>query len=528
MPLFNQSSHLQITGGNFYDVAGDINVQNNITRHDNHLQLRYEPESYETALPWQRNGVVGPLDRIGRGASPHEGIDRPGSARHLPYDISSRPQIHSQLSHHEDVSASSSGWDTAGSTMFASYSPPSSEWEPPGHAVDFTGDMSVPNNASTQDNRLQPRSEPESRLPWLANGVVGPLDRRGRGASRHGGIGHQGTGRHRPYDISSRPQIHTQSSRRGDAATSSSGRDTAGSSTSAFHSPSPNEPEHSYCADSHQFNGDETRNSPHETHVRDQRIRSPIPHILSLSSWNAPRQYVPATTINGGTFVGGNINHIERRGEAGLHILYRAVAGGASHDSGERFPPPRCHPETRTEMLQELQEWSSQTDTSSCVLWLHGPAGAGKSAIAQTLSQQLEADKRLGASFFFKRGDSTRGNARGLFPTISYQLATRLPEFKDAVSQEVEKDFSVVNKSLSIQLQNLVIEPFKITTYCSSPFIVIIDGLDECNGQKIQQELLWSLGNSLHKHSPPIRILISSRPEFGRFSRVPVFLDCTA
>ncbi|KAJ6611086.1 hypothetical protein B0H10DRAFT_1758531, partial [Mycena sp. CBHHK59/15] len=67
--------------------------------------------------------------------------------------------------------------------------------------------------------------------------------------------------------------------------------------------------------------------------------------------------------------------------------------------------------------------------------------------------------------------------------------------------------------SLSIQLQNLVIEPFKITTYCSSPFIVIIDGLDECQGQGVQQDILRSLGNSLSKHSPLLRVLIASRPE---------------
>ncbi|KAJ6603651.1 NACHT domain-containing protein, partial [Mycena sp. CBHHK59/15] len=186
---------------------------------------------------------------------------------------------------------------------------------------------------------------------------------------------------------------------------------------------------------------------------------------------------------------------------------------GASHDSGERFLPPRCHPETRMKMLQKLRDWSSQTDASSRVLWLHGPAGAGKSAIAQTLSQQLEADRCLGASFFFKRGDSSRGNARGLFPTISYQLATVLPKFQSTVSQQVEKDPSVVNKTLALQLNTLVVEPFKAITYRGSPFILIIDGLDECNSQEIQQEILWLLGNSLREHSPPFRILIASRPE---------------
>ncbi|KAJ6587772.1 hypothetical protein B0H10DRAFT_810506 [Mycena sp. CBHHK59/15] len=427
--------------------------------------------------------------------------------------------IHAQPPDREDVSASSSGRDSAGSTTSTPRLLSSNEQEASGgsgHAIDSAGD--VQNNLTTHEDHLQLRYE------WQ-DGMVDPFNRRGRGASQHGRIGHQGSDRHQPYDISSRPQIHTQSSRRGDASMSSSGWDAARSSTSAFRSPSPNEPEHSQRLDSLQFNGDETRNSPPETHVRDQRVQLPNPHDLSLSSWSAPPQHVPATIINGGTFVERNALHIERRGEAGLHILYRAVAGDASHDSVERFPQPRCHPETRIEMLQELRDWASRTDASSCVLWLHRPMGAGKSAIVQSLSHQLEEDGRLGASFFFKRGDSACGNAQGLFPTISYQLATRLPEFKDAVSQAVEKGLSVVNKSLSIQLQNLVIEPFKITTYCGSPFIVIIDGLDECNDQEIQQEILRSLGNSLRGHSPPLRILIASRPEphIRRFFEGPSF-----
>ncbi|KAJ7910301.1 hypothetical protein B0H13DRAFT_1472512, partial [Mycena leptocephala] len=70
-----------------------------------------------------------------------------------------------------------------------------------------------------------------------------------------------------------------------------------------------------------------------------------------------------------------------------LHLLYRASANDASYDSAERYPQPRCHPETRTSMLQELNAWSSQHNPETRILWLHGPAGAGKSAIAQSFCQ---------------------------------------------------------------------------------------------------------------------------------------------
>ncbi|KAJ7705766.1 hypothetical protein B0H14DRAFT_2277487, partial [Mycena olivaceomarginata] len=91
------------------------------------------------------------------------------------------------------------------------------------------------------------------------------------------------------------------------------------------------------------------------------------------------------------------------------------------------------------------------------ILWLHGPAGAGKSAIAQSLCPKLEAEDRLIASFFFKREHASRGNATGLFAPIAYQLAA-LPELDSIISRNQINDPAVVNKSFSVQLEKLIIE----------------------------------------------------------------------
>ncbi|KAJ7489270.1 hypothetical protein FB451DRAFT_1390431 [Mycena latifolia] len=248
--------------------------------------------------------------------------------------------------------------------------------------------------------------------------------------------------------------------------------------------------------------------------------------LVGYATGGDPRQPAPNANINGGTFisVGGNVNHIQRHGEAGLHILYRSAAGDASHDAGDRYPQPRCHPATRTEMLEDLYAWSSENDPESRVLWLHGPAGAGKSAIAQSFCQKLEFEGRLGGSLFFKRGHGSRGNASKLFPTLAYQLALAVPELKRVVARYVEDDPSIVDKSHSIQLQKLIIEPFQ-DTGLTRPFIIIIDGLDECEGQDIQQEILRSIGNSFQRSHLPLRFLVASRPEphIGEVFRGPYF-----
>ncbi|KAJ7845482.1 hypothetical protein B0H13DRAFT_2409730, partial [Mycena leptocephala] len=232
------------------------------------------------------------------------------------------------------------------------------------------------------------------------------------------------------------------------------------------------------------------------------------------------------TSISGGTFIGGNVNHIGHHGETGLHILHRAIAGDAFHDSAERHPQPRCHPETRTEMLDKLWNWTcgnycfngndvdseNEDHSGRKIIWLYGPAGAGKSAIAQSLCQKLEAEGCLGGAFFFKRGHPSRGDGNKLFSTLAYQLSLHLPELKHAISQVAETDPSITNRSLSIQLQRLIIEPCQ-QNLRGQTLTIIVDGLDECEDQNIQQEILQSIGSLMHDSSLPLRFLIASRPE---------------
>ncbi|KAJ6460176.1 hypothetical protein C8R45DRAFT_842845, partial [Mycena sanguinolenta] len=192
--------------------------------------------------------------------------------------------------------------------------------------------------------------------------------------------------------------------------------------------------------------------------------------------------------------------------------LHRAVALEAIYDSAESFPQPKCHPETRTQMLMDLREWALDADPESPIMWLYGPAGAGKSAIMQTLCSDLEAAGRLGASFFFKRGHETRGNAKSLFTTIAYQLALSVPGLRRRISQIVERDPSVSVRSMEFQTRKLIFEPC-CSQEIHNPVTVIIDGLGECHGQNIQLEILRILRDSTSEHLIPLRFVVASRPE---------------
>ncbi|KAJ6474378.1 hypothetical protein C8R45DRAFT_385828 [Mycena sanguinolenta] len=206
------------------------------------------------------------------------------------------------------------------------------------------------------------------------------------------------------------------------------------------------------------------------------------------------------------------MNNLQQDPDKGIEILQRSVALAAIHDSAESYPQPRCHPETRTRMLENLRDWALYENAQHSILWLHGPAGAGKSAIMQTLCGDLEATGTFGGSFFFKRGHATRGNAKTLFATIAYQLALAVPCLRNPISQIVEKDPSVVVRSIATQMKTLISGPCRTHSNRHS-MIVLIDGLDECEENGVQQEILRVIQVPGPEYLAPLRFIIASRPE---------------
>ncbi|KAF7372802.1 NACHT domain-containing protein [Mycena sanguinolenta] len=125
-----------------------------------------------------------------------------------------------------------------------------------------------------------------------------------------------------------------------------------------------------------------------------------------------------------------------------------------------------------------------------------------------------------GGSFFFKRGHATRGNARTLFATIAYQLAICVPCFRAPIAQVVEHDPSIAMRTIAVQMHKLISGPCR--GYKNHrPVTILIDGLDECEEQDIQVEILRIIRHS----SLPSRFIISSRPEahIGDMFNSPVY-----
>jgi len=73
-------------------------------------------------------------------------------------------------------------------------------------------------------------------------------------------------------------------------------------------------------------------------------------------------------------------------------------------------------------ILHQIAKWIDKlsNEDDGRVLWLHGPAGAGKSAIAQTIAEAYARYTVLAANFFFSRDGVRRNVIDHLFATIAY------------------------------------------------------------------------------------------------------------
>ena len=200
-----------------------------------------------------------------------------------------------------------------------------------------------------------------------------------------------------------------------------------------------------------------------------------------------------------------------------------ATAHTAFHNSADRRDPPRCHENTRLAVLKKILDWvegQDQWTKNYFVMWLYGPAGSGKSAIAQTIAERLHEKGMLLASYFFGRLDSSRNTSRSLIPTIAYQMARRLPdEVRERLSNVINRDQLIFTQCLEAQIESLILFPLEPLianghfTNANTARAIVIDGLDECVNRKEQEDILCSLSAALEKHRLPFRVFIASRPE---------------
>jgi len=169
-----------------------------------------------------------------------------------------------------------------------------------------------------------------------------------------------------------------------------------------------------------------------------------------------------------------------------------------------------------------IMDWVHRSDWETWyryILWLTGAAGAGKSAIAQSIIELCLLEGLVIASFFFFRSDGSRNHGKSFIATLAYQIFFSLPATQAGIQSAIDDDPLIFTRSLEHQFDKLVIQPLR-TFY--QPLdtlderhrrLIVIDGLDECLNHDTQVQILNMVRDAIRTYELPIIFLIASRPE---------------
>jgi hypothetical protein len=163
--------------------------------------------------------------------------------------------------------------------------------------------------------------------------------------------------------------------------------------------------------------------------------------------------------------------------------------------------------------IEDIVNWGIAQSTLPMYL-MTGPAGVGKSAIAQTCAEELRRRGVLGASFFF----TTFGcnDHSYLFRSIACQLSAEFPDYYEYLNRKLYSDPTLVGKQLRSQFRELIGEPFRELKQTGKQVgrrVILIDGLDECKDKEAQRQIIEIVAASIHSHTTPFSWAFFARPE---------------
>ncbi|KIK14326.1 hypothetical protein PISMIDRAFT_67605, partial [Pisolithus microcarpus 441] len=183
----------------------------------------------------------------------------------------------------------------------------------------------------------------------------------------------------------------------------------------------------------------------------------------------------------------------------------------------------KCLDGTRSEILEDITSWiTDRDDKAPGILWLHGQAGRGKSAIAHTIALRAQGLGLLGSCFCFARDRQVEKREGKILTTIARDLADRDPAYRRALSNVVSNNsYLKVTSDVLQQWKRFILDPLsEINGEMFGNVVVVIDALDESGPPSSREDILHLL-TSPEASQLPFRILLTSRalPDIERYLR---------
>ncbi|KAF2156272.1 WD40 repeat-like protein [Myriangium duriaei CBS 260.36] len=191
------------------------------------------------------------------------------------------------------------------------------------------------------------------------------------------------------------------------------------------------------------------------------------------------------------------------------------VVSQAAFNAFDRQHEPLCLEGTRVQVLKTITTWVETSD-QTCIFWLNGAAGTGKSTISRTICKDFHDRGWLGASFFFSRNHDDASIARRFFTTLAKQLATRRSGLlKSNIVESIHALENNEGASLHDQWDVLISGPIRSCgggTADQQPIVLVVDALDECDDKFSVKTIVSLFAESIKIRNVRLRIIITSRP----------------
>ncbi|KAG9120492.1 hypothetical protein FRC07_003982 [Ceratobasidium sp. 392] len=195
--------------------------------------------------------------------------------------------------------------------------------------------------------------------------------------------------------------------------------------------------------------------------------------------------------------------------DADRALLEKLIVPGAGYDLS------RCCLEgTRTEILQDIRNWTLTTTGSTSLFWLYGPAGCGKSSVATSMSDWLRTTGNLGGSFFCSRDNENLRKPENVISQLAASLGYKRPAYGKKLVDALRNDPNIAHsKSTKTRFMDLMVDPLECVGKDTSlgTVTVVIDALDESGTAETRIELVKCLLKLLGQVDW-LKILITSRP----------------
>ncbi|CAH3186004.1 unnamed protein product, partial [Porites lobata] len=179
---------------------------------------------------------------------------------------------------------------------------------------------------------------------------------------------------------------------------------------------------------------------------------------------------------------------------------------------------------TRKSILEKVKLWLEDRSSENRVLVLSGNAGMGKSVIAAVVCKTMDQDGRLAGCHFCQHNKARGRKPQVMLQSLARKLCDVIPKYKNVLAEKLSGNLGADINSLEVgELFELLFEePLSSVGDPGRNFLLVIDGLDECEYQR-RNELLDVIANHFSTLPVWLRFFVTTRPEINIADRLQKF-----